>query len=191
MRVWYNGRMSIFSHILNRGLAHVTRFSATPQHFPETVAEHSFYTAYIASLLCDVLGEAGVSIDREKAVSMALVHDMEEMFSGDILSPFKHYSAEVRESIQKVNREVVPQVFEGLPKDMQERYIALWNEEAAAESQEAQVVKTADRLSLLSKCAEEVKVGNEFFEKIYQDQLKLLREYDASWWQKIKDQVLP
>lgn len=183
--------MNIFPHILNRGLAHVMRFSSTPQHFPESVAEHSFYTAYIASLLCDLAEQKEIAVDRERVISMALVHDTEEMFSGDILNPFKHYSPEVKEAIQKVNREVVPQVFENLPESMRKKYIALWNEDSKGESMEAQMVKVADRLSLLSKCAEEVKVGNSFFEHIYESQLKQLEEYNASWWQKIKEQVLP
>ncbi|MDP2735910.1 MAG: HD domain-containing protein [bacterium] len=183
--------MSIFPHILNRGLAHVTRFSATPQHFPESVAEHSFYAGYIVSLLCDVAEKNGVKADREKAVTMALVHDMEEMFSGDILTPFKHYSPEVKETIRNVNREVIPQVFEGLPEEMKAKYISLWNEDSKGESVEAQMVKVADRLSLLSKCAEEVKVGNQFFEKIYESQLKILRDFKAPWWQKVRDEVLP
>ena len=183
--------MTIFPHILNRGLAHVIRFSATPQHFPESVAEHSFYTAYYVSLLCDLLQKAGESVDREKAISMALIHDMEEMFSGDILSPFKHYSPEVRASIQKVNKEAMPQVFENLPKHMQEKYIALWNEDSEGKSVEAQTIKAADHLSLLSKCVEEVKVGNQFFEKIYQEHLQFLLGYEPSWWQSIKNQVLP
>ena len=183
--------MSIFPHILNRGLAHVMRFSSTPQHFPESVAEHSFYTAYIVSLLCDLLEHKGTKFNRERAITMALIHDTEEMFSGDILSPFKHYSLEVKETIQKVNREVVPQVFLDLPKYMQEKYVSLWNEDSKGESIEAQIVKVADRLSLLSKCAEEVKVGNGYFENIYKSQLKLLKDYDVSWWKKIKDQVFP
>ena len=183
--------MNIFSHLLNRGLAHVIRFSATPQHFPESVAEHSYYTAYMASLLCDLVEQKGIEVSRERAISMALVHDTEEMFSGDILSPFKHYSSEVKESIQKVNTKVVPQVFEDLTKEMQEKYVGLWNEDARGESIEAQLVKVADRLSLLSKCAEEVKVGNTFFESIYATQLKTLKEYDVAWWKEIRDQVLP
>lgn len=183
--------MSIFSHILNRGLAHVMRFSSTPQHFPESVAEHSFYTAYYVSLLCDILGRVDIEVNREKAITMALIHDTEEMFSGDILTPFKHYSKEVKETIQKVNREVIPQMYEGLPEDMKEKYITLWNEDSKGESMEAQVVKVADRLSLLSKCAEEVKVGNGFFENIYKTQFKLLYDFDASWWKKIRGQVLP
>ena len=183
--------MNIFSHILNRGLAHVMRFSSTPQHFPESVAEHSFYTAYYVSLLCDLLVKVDIQINREKAITMALIHDTEEMFSGDILNPFKHYSNEVKEAIQRVNEEVIPQMYEGLPDDMKEKYIGLWNEESQGESTEAQLVKIADRLSLLSKCAEEVKVGNGFFKKIYESQLQFLLDFDVAWWKKIKDQVLP
>lgn len=183
--------MSIFPHILNRGLAHVMRFSSTPQHFPESVAEHSFYTAYYVSLLCDILQKADIEANREKAITMALIHDTEEMFSGDILTPFKHYSNEVKETIQRVNREIIPQMYEGLPEDMKAKYIALWNEDSNGESMEAKIVKVADRLSLLSKCAEEVKVGNGFFENIYETQLQFLRDFDASWWKKIRDQVLP
>lgn len=183
--------MNIFSHIVNRGLAHVVRFSSTPQHFPESVAEHSFYTAYYVSLLCDILEKVDVAVNRERALTMALIHDTEEMFSGDILNPFKHYSLDVKAAIQKVNEEVIPQMYEGLPEDMQEKYIAIWNEESKGESMEAQVVKIADRLSLLTKCKEEVKVGNDFFEKIYEGQLKYLRSFDTPWWQKIKDQILP
>ena len=74
---------------------------------------------------------------------------------------------------------------------MKAKYISLWNEDSKGESMEAKVVKVADRLSLLSKCAEEVKVGNGFFENIYETQFQLLRDLDASWWKKIKDQVLP
>jgi putative hydrolases of HD superfamily len=183
--------MNIFPHILNRGLAHVMRFSSTPQHFPESVAEHSFYTAYIVSLLSDLVEKVGERVDREKAISMALIHDTEEMFSGDILTPFKHYSLEVKDAIQKVNEQVVPQVFENLPEAMREKYITLWNEESKGKSIEAQMVKVADRLSLLAKCTEEVKVGNDFFKPIYNMQLTLLKELDASWWQKIKKEVLP
>ncbi|MBI4138246.1 MAG: HD domain-containing protein [Candidatus Wildermuthbacteria bacterium] len=167
------------------------RFSATPQHFHESVAEHSFFVAYISSLLCDMLEKAGEKPMREKALTMALVHDMEEMFSGDILTPFKHYSAEVRETIRGVNRQIIPQAFEGLPQEMKAKYIHLWNEDADGISMEAQIVKAADRLSLLAKCAEEVKVGNGFFEHIYKGHLETLLDYKEPWWQKIKADILP
>jgi 5'-deoxynucleotidase YfbR-like HD superfamily hydrolase len=179
----------MFTHIQNRALAHVMRFNVTPQHFPESVVEHSYYTAYFVSILCNVL-EKSEQIDTKKALEMALVHDMEEMFSGDIVTPFKHYSKEVEEAIAKVNKETIPKVFEGLPQDLAGHYISLWTEEGKGESVEAQVVKVADKLSLIAKCAEEIRVGNEAFQDIYNSGVQFLEDYNKPWWQKIKDQIL-
>ena len=182
--------MNVFSHLLNRSIAHVKRFNSRPQHFPESVAEHSFFVAYITTILCNLLKEAGEDIQKEKAVEMALVHDMEESFSGDILTPFKHYSKEVTFAIRKVNKEIIQDVFADLPKELASHYVALWNEEGEGETKEAQLVKVADKLSLVAKCAEEVKVGNEFFQEIYNSQLEWLQSYEKPWWEKIKNKIL-
>lgn len=182
---------TLFSHIANRSLAHAARFSGTPQHFPESVAEHSFYTAYITMFLCDLLRQVDHPIDKEKAVSMALIHDAEEMFSGDILTPFKHYSEEVAEAIRHVNKEAIHKnVFEDLPDSLKSNAVELWEEESARLTTEAQVVRVADRISLVAKCAEEVHVGNAYFDDIYENQLNELKELDMTWWNKIKDKVI-
>lgn len=182
--------MGIFRHILNRSLAHVIRFSSNPQHFSESVAEHSFFVAYITAIISHLLKNEGEMVDSQKAVTMALVHDMEEIYSGDILGPFKHYSPEVAAAIRKVNQEVIKDAFSDLPEDLALHYISLWNEEGAGETIEAQVVKVADKLSLISKCAEEIKVGNEFFREMYEDTLRSLLEYEKPWWRKIKERIL-
>ncbi len=180
----------IFKHIQNRSLAHVMRFNLKPQHFPESVADHSYFCAYIVSVLCHLLEKESIAIDKQKTLEMALVHDMEEMFSGDIVTPFKHYSMEVEGAIRKVNKEMIGEVFAGLPEELAKHYIALWNEEGEGKTMEAQVVKVADKFSLLAKCAEEVRVGNEFFQEIYDQGLKFLEQYDKPWWQKIRSQIL-
>ena len=189
----YNTTMSsVFKHLQNRSLAHVMRFNLKPQHFPESVSDHSYFVAYIVSILCHLLGkQSGHTVDKQKALEMALVHDMEEMFSGDIVTPFKHYSTEMEKAIAKVNKEMIGEVFADLPKELAAHYVALWNEEGAGETIEAQMVKVADKLSLIAKCAEEVRVGNEFFQEIYEQGIKFLEQYDKPWWQKIKAQILP
>ena len=93
-------------------------------------------------------------------------------------------------AIRKVNVEVIEGAFEGLPKSLREHFVSLWTEEGKGESIEAQVVKMADRLSLVAKCAEEVKAGNKFFNGIYELQLKALNEEEQPWWGKIKEKVL-
>ena len=180
----------IFEHLLDRSLAHVVRFNSSPQHFPESVAEHSFFTTYFTVLILFFLKEAGEVVDEAKAMKIALVHDMEEAMSGDILTPFKHYNNEILEAIRKVNRDTIPLVFKNLPDNLSKELISLWLEDAEQSSKEGQIVKLADKISLISKCYEEVKVGNEFFKEIYDSQLIKLREVEYPWWLKIKERIL-
>lgn len=46
---------------------------------PETVADHSFRTAFIAMILGDIL-----KLDTAKLMRMALIHDIAEIVTGDI-----------------------------------------------------------------------------------------------------------
>jgi putative hydrolases of HD superfamily len=179
-----------FNHFLDRSLAHVKRFNNQPQHFPESVAEHSFYVAYFTSILSSFLKKAGETIDETKAIKLALLHDMEEAISGDILNPFKHYNEEVLSAIRKVSKETVGLMFEDLPKDLSAELTALWNEDLERQSKESQVVKAADRISLIAKCYEETKAGNEFFTPIYEREFDKLYKLEYTWWQKIKDDIL-
>jgi len=181
----------IFDHILDRSLAHIPRFSSFPQQSQESVAEHSFFVAYFSTIVAYHVEKQRIPVDMGKLISMALVHDREEQFSGDILSPFKHYSEKITSTIREVNKEVLRQSFEGLPEELTSRYSSLWVEEAEGKTIEAQIVKIADRLSLLSKCKEEADVGSLRFEKIYQDELESLKVYPIEWWQKIKSEILP
>lgn len=180
----------VFEHFLDRSLAHVVRFNGKPQQFPESVAEHSFYVTYFTSILLHFLKKAQEEIDEAKALKIALVHDMEEAFSGDILTPFKHYNEKITEVIRQVNRDTIPMMFEDLPKDLSLELIELWTEDAEQSSKEAEVVKLADKLSLLSKCYEETKVGNGYFQPIYERELEKLKDLKHPWWLKIKKDIL-
>ncbi|MBI2592818.1 MAG: HD domain-containing protein [Candidatus Colwellbacteria bacterium] len=181
----------IFKHFLDRSLSHVIRFSSHEQHFRESVAEHSFYVTYFVAVICHLLKKAGETIDEAKAIKIALVHDMEEAFTGDIVSPFKHYSEELLSAIRKVNQEVIQEVFEDLPGDLSSDFISLWQEDLEQKTREAQVVKLADKISVVAKAYEEVKAGNEFFKPVYEKHFKELQELDHPWWQKIKGEILP
>jgi len=182
--------MAIFDHLLERNLAHVKRFNNRPQHFPESVAEHSFYVAHFTQILCWLLEKEKITVDTKKAIQMALLHDQEEGFSGDILNPFKHFNEKVAAAIREVNNETIEMMFEDLPDRLKKDFINLWNEEQRRKSLESQIVKVADGLSLISKCFEEMEAGNSYFEEIYKRELKNLKQLDYPWWQKIRNSVL-
>src|SRR4030042_918725 len=117
---------------------------------------------------------------------MAIIHDFEESLSGDILNPFKHYNTKVYQTIKEVNIELIKDVFADLPKNMHEGFIEIWHEETKEKTIESQIVKVADKLSLLSKCFEEIQAGNSYFEEIYKLQLSALKKLDYPWWKKIR-----
>ncbi len=73
--------MNMFTHLQKRSLAHIVRFSAYAQNFPESVAEHSFFVAYTTAVCCQLLKRKKVKINSERAVIRARVHDMEERVS--------------------------------------------------------------------------------------------------------------
>lgn len=180
-----------FDHFLNRSLSHVVRFNGNPQHFIESVAEHSFYTAYFATTILFFIKKAGEEIDEAKVLKMATIHDVEEGFSGDIVNPFKHFNDEIIQAIRKVNEQTVWFMFENLPKELQEEYIALWKEESTQATKESQVVKLADRLSLVSKCYEEMQVGNSaFFKPIYEAEIKRISKMGYPWLNKIRGEFM-
>lgn len=181
---------NILNYILNRSLAHVKRFNTKPQHFAESVAEHSYYVAHFAQILTHLLKKQNVKVNSEKVLSMALIHDTEEGFSGDIINPFKHFNPKVTAAIAEVNEETIGMMFEKLPPDIAKELISLWHEEQKRETLESQIVKIADSLSLISKCYEEIEAGNSFFQEIYSREIKKLRSLDWDWWNKIKDTIL-
>ncbi len=110
----------------------------------ETVAEHSFATALLVLLLCD---EAFPTLDGERALRMALIHDLGEVYAGDF-TPADEIGAD-----EKHRREHsgFAQILGGLPNG--QAYLALWEEFEAGETGEARLVRQVDRLEMALQAA--------------------------------------
>src|SRR5687767_4015971 len=80
----------------------------------ENVAEHMFYTAFYTMMIGQWLLEKGKKLELETAITGALVHDVDEYFSGDIIRPFKHSSVSLSKEIDKVNDVKVSDFFTGI-----------------------------------------------------------------------------
>lgn len=178
---------SLADFILNRRLAQVKRYHATPLHQNETVAEHSFYVAIIARTLCDVVDEKGISI--LEVVEKALIHDIEEMFTGDIIQPFKYYDTNLKKLIDKINENMVQKSFEGLPSELADHFRLLWLDYHRKDKLENKIVKIADRLSLVAYCLEQIQLGNSFMKPIFQNGMTLLRQYKFKWLEPVLNQI--
>ena len=110
----------------------------------ESVAAHSFGVSVAAMLLADELLAQGVTVDVEKVLRMALLHDWAETRVGDMPRiATKYFGAEAR---KQAETRAFADVVSGLKGD---RYTALYDEYEQRQSFESRLVKAADILDLL------------------------------------------
>ena len=112
----------------------------------ESVAEHSFCTAFIGYVMSQMEPEA----DALKLISMCLIHDLPEARVGDLNTVHKQYvSADENRAIQDATRGVV--FGQNLQDIMQE-----YNE---GRSKEAQLAHDADQLALILELKDLMDIG--------------------------------
>lgn len=109
---------------------------------PESIAEHCFGVGVVAAILVDDLRARGVTVDGEKVLRMALVHDAAEAFTGDIPMPAK--TAELKRALEEAEDAQLGAVLS--PAEL-----ALWREAESGQTLEARVVKAADKVQMMIK----------------------------------------
>jgi 5'-deoxynucleotidase YfbR-like HD superfamily hydrolase len=110
----------------------------------ESVAAHSFGVGVAAMLLADELLAQGVSVDMEKVLRMALLHDWAEVRVGDMPRiATAYFGAGAR---KQAETRAFADVVSGLKTDV---YAALYDDYEQRDSLESKLVKAADVLDLL------------------------------------------
>jgi 5'-deoxynucleotidase YfbR-like HD superfamily hydrolase len=111
----------------------------------ESVAAHSFGVSAIAMLLADRCRARGVSLNVEKLLRIALLHDWAEVRVGDMpRTATLYFGAEARKQAETAAfSDIVSQI------DDDGSYLDLYNDYERRESLEARLVKAADVLDLL------------------------------------------
>ena len=112
---------------------------------PESVADHSWGTAYLVLLYAD---EAGV--DRRKAVEIAIVHDLAEAITGDVATRASRL-ADLNEKLEKGRREreAMRRLTSTYSRRSMEHVLALWDEYEAGRTAEARFVRD---MNLIDMC---------------------------------------
>lgn len=146
----------------------------------DSVAAHSFVTALLAYFLARNLQKAGVKIDAEKVLKMALVHDIGETIVGDVGTFVKGMAGGVFKNIEE---EGVKALVEGL--DSKDEIIELVEEYNQRKSVEARVVKAADNLDALAqaKSVPGAQDALKYFKRVYH-----ITRFD--WHKKAVDLIL-
>ena len=105
---------------------------------PESVADHSYSTTIMSMVLSDLKG-----LNTEKIIKMALLHDLAESVTGDIIPDdmTKH---------EKINKEnlAMKQILKNLPSKISKSYFEIWNEYQKKSTREAILLHDIDKLEM-------------------------------------------
>ncbi len=115
----------------------------------ESVADHSFGTALITSFICDALRDG---INCERAVQMALLHDIGEAYMGDW--DLEATQALGRSKKLAVEESFVRNIFSLLPQKSARKYGSLWQEYSDGKTLESKIVHFSDKLEALIRARE-------------------------------------
>lgn len=103
----------------------------------------------------------GVPCDPNEAAVVALFHDSSEILTGDLPTPIKYHSEEIKGAYRQVENLACNMLLNTLPDELRGAYEPL----LTGETQERlhDIVKAADKLSAHIKCIEELRAGNQEF----------------------------
>ena len=143
-------------------MRYIGRWSLMRNSLPENIQEHSHMVAVFAHALGVIRRDVfGRPCDPNAAAAVALFHDSSEILTGDLPTPIKYHSADIREAYKQVEDLACRQLLNTLPTELRPAYEEL----LVGETQEQlhDLVKAADKLSAYVKCIEERKAGNNEF----------------------------
>ncbi|WP_353989295.1 YfbR-like 5'-deoxynucleotidase [Pediococcus argentinicus] len=159
-----------------------------------SVAEHSFKTAEIAQFLGDVEENAGNQVDWRALYEKALNHDYNERFIGDIKTPVKYATANLREMLANVESSMKDNFVKNeIPDEFQKAYERRLSE-GKDDTLEGKILSVSDKVDLLYESFGEIQKGNPepVYTDIYKESLKTIVKFkDMVSVQYFLEKVLP
>ena len=138
---------------------------------PESVADHTFRTAFLCMIYADIK-----DLDPLKLLRMALIHDLPEAIMGDLMPSQK--TAETKEKEETV----IHQILSLLPETQRENYLAVWNEYQEGKTKESKAVRQLEKIEMALQAKEYEKLGstNKSLKRFIQS------AKDATSWSELK-----
>lgn len=165
----YFAMLSRMKYINRWGLMRNTR--------SENICEHSLDVALIAHALATLGNKRfGKSYSCERVALLAMFHDVSEIITGDMPTPVKYHSEEIRRAYGEVEEMAVNHLSSMLPAELQQDYKELMTMTGEEDEPLQLLVKAADKISAAVKCVEEKRSGNREFLKAEQTIIKSIED---------------
>ena len=140
----------------------IRRWSLMRNTQPENDAEHSLQVAMIAHAIAVIARDRyHKAVSPEHVLSLAVYHDATEVMTGDLPTPVKYNSDELRGAYRRLETLSAERLLSLLPDDMVPAFEPYMKQ---ASGYEHTLVKAADRISAWIKCLEEQRAGNHEFD---------------------------
>lgn len=154
--------------------------SGIRQNDLSNLAEHHYLVTFIAWQLASGVKQKGAQIDVGKVMEFCLIHDVGELFGGDIAMPYAKANPKAREyakAFEAENHKFIARYF----GDQQERFAELAAEILDAKSDEAIIAKLADYI--------EVTHYKKYMAVLDESDLTLIQEKIFSMLDRLTDEV--
>lgn len=191
--------MDLFSVLIGpvSRMSHVTRYSSFPVHRRENVAEHSWWVCFISYLISEDLNcswAADPDDDRKintgVLLSRALVHDLDESLSGDLIRSFKYSDPDLREAVRLAAERNMKELTSKM-SPVGAGVLDDWR--SAKKDPEGDIVAFADMVSVVLYCREEYIGGNQQISRALHELYTnwMYKWHDHPWLGVYADQIFP
>lgn len=149
-------------------MKYINRWGLMNNTFKENISEHSLQTAMFTHCLIlmhnDMFNE---NLNADRGAVLAMYHDSGEIITGDLPTPIKYFNPEICDAYKKVEVLAEEKLISLLPDALKHYYndILHYSEN---DKMLWQYVKAGDKISALTKCIEEIKMGNKEFSDAYE-----------------------
>jgi 5'-deoxynucleotidase len=130
----------------------------------ENVMEHSWEVSVIAHTLALIKNRYfNGDVDANAVATAALYHDVTEVITGDLPTPIKYHSEEIRNAYKQIESQAETELLNLLPTAIRADFESLIRHDQLP-PEHIQIIKAADKISAYLKCQAELKAGNLEFE---------------------------
>ena len=156
----------------------------------ENVQEHSHSVALIAHALVLIKNKLfGGDVNEKDVLAYAVYHDANEVITGDLPTPVKYFSAEIKDSYRHIEKFANDRLMGMLPETIAKEVAPYVCGEVSPDVR--MIVKAADKLCAYIKCIEERKSGNREFERASASTQKAIKQLNMPEVEYFMEHFLP